>query len=400
MSSLRFRARADFWFGYWLPSFLIGWAARSVVRRGAFDPPQRVAVLVPEYIGDVVLSGPLLRALSGRFPAADLIALAPPSVAPLLEACPYVRTVVAWPPGLRAALCLGWRLRRMRPDLVLVPRADPDRGWAPMVAIVSGAPRRLGLTDAVGWPARIKRLQAAPLFSATVRPAVSVHHERLRRLTMAQYLGAELPGAELEIWTTPADTERAGAFLATLPSGRSRVAIGLGASAAQRVWPPERFAEVIDRLAEHGAIVPLLIGSQADEARVAAVRAVSRTPVFFLAEATLRESAVLLRSCALFIGNDSGPAHLAAAAGVPVVVISSYPVGGAPGHPNSPAKCGPACAVARVVQPSCPAGAECSGGCVAERAHCILGVTVEAVVAAAESAQAEASIARQQGSAR
>ena len=66
----------------------------------------------------------------------------------------------------------------------------------------------------------------------------------------------------------------------------------------------------------------------------------------------MRETAAILERCAGYIGNDSGPAHLAAAAGIPVVMISAYAPGLPATHPGSPEKCRPFGPRVRVVQPA------------------------------------------------
>lgn len=383
MSRHPFSARVGFWLGYWVPSMAIAAVARCFVRRPPERPRGCVALLLPEHIGDVVLSTPLLRAVRARFPNDELVVLVSAEAAPLLTACPLVDVVQIWPRGFRVAIDLGHWLRGRWPDVVIVPRADPDQRWAPLVAVLSGAPRRISLTDASPGLARLKRLQAEPFFSETVRPPADVRHERLRRLAIARLLGGRADDARLESWVGAAEQARAEAFFATLPEGR-RMAVGLGASAETRVWPAERYAAVIDRLGAEEKIVPVLIIGPGETARAEAVRAVAKTPVHWLEGATLGESNALVRGCARFLGNDSGPAHLASAGGLAVVVISVHPEGAPDDAPASPDKCGPACAAARVVRPAAPASAACAGGCIEETPHCILGVTVDAVVAAAK----------------
>lgn len=394
MSGFRLGARVRFWLGYWLPSELVAGVAWLGVRRSRSDEPRAILVLLPEHIGDVVFTGPLLRALRTRFPAAHLIAAVAPAAAPLLEACPYVNQVVAWPPGLHGALRLGWRLRHLNCDFAIVPRADPDQAWAPLVAVLAGAPHRVTLTDAASGWGRFKRLQSAPFFSEAVRPPAGVRHERLRRLVLAWHFGVPAPDQRLESWSTEAEAARAAGFFSTLPPTGRRVAFGIGTSAPKHLWPAERFARLIEQLAAREPLLTILIAAPHERPQVEAIRSAARTPVYFLPDATLGETVAVLRGCALFVGNDSGPAHLAASTGLPVVVISSHPQSAGDGHPDNPSKCGPACAIARVVRPANPADADCSHGCVAANAHCILGVEVHAVAAAAWDALAASDRAR------
>ena len=376
--------RLRFWFGYWWPSWLIGWPVRATLRAPHPRGVRCLGVLLPEHIGDVVLTSPLLRALRGHFPEAEIIAAISPEAAPLLTPCPFVQRVLVWPKGRRAAWRMGWALRRLAPDMVVVPRADPDQRWAPLVAVLSGAPRRISLTDALTTGGRLKRLQAEPFFSETVQVSLGVLHESARRLEIARRLGVNTPDRRLETWVNQSDEARAEAFVTSLPTG-PRIAIGLGASAAVRTWPVERFGKLLDRLSAGGVVVPVIIVGPHEMALVEALRAACRVPVYCLAGATLGASIAILRRCTLFIGNDSGPMHLACSVALPVVEISAHPVGASDRHPNSPEKCGPVGAATKVVRPLLPASDSCSGGCQQLAAHCILGVGVEDVVAAIEA---------------
>jgi heptosyltransferase-2 len=91
-------------------------------------------------------------------------------------------------------------------------------------------------------------------------------------------------------------------------------------------------------------------------------------------------AAVIARSV-LFVGNDSGPMHLAAAARVPVVEITCHPHSGGLEHRYSPARFGPRPGPAAILQPAVPA-AGCGPSCSALEPHCILATSVEEVVLA------------------
>jgi len=84
----------------------------------------------------------------------------------------------------------------------------------------------------------------------------------------------------------------------------------------------------------------------------------------------------------LFVGNDTGTAHLAAAMNCPTVVVSRHPANGDPTHPNSPARFAPRGARFRVLQPQTGKG-ECLASCREPGTHCILQITVEKVLDAA-----------------
>jgi lipopolysaccharide heptosyltransferase II len=93
---------------------------------------------------------------------------------------------------------------------------------------------------------------------------------------------------------------------------------------------------------------------------------------------TLRQTAAVLKYCKLFIGNDTGPMHLASAVGVPVIEISAHPRDGSLSHHNSPYRFGPWGIPAIGLQPK-TARPPCQGACTAQEAHCIRNVSVDQV---------------------
>jgi ADP-heptose:LPS heptosyltransferase len=101
-----------------------------------------------------------------------------------------------------------------------------------------------------------------------------------------------------------------------------------------------------------------------------------------VAGAPLRKVCAILERCDVFIGNDSGSAHLAAAMDCKVIVISRHPKDGDPNHPNSPVRFAPYCQNARVLQPETGADT-CTTECLSPEPHCIKAVSVDRVIAAA-----------------
>jgi hypothetical protein len=90
----------------------------------------------------------------------------------------------------------------------------------------------------------------------------------------------------------------------------------------------------------------------------------------------------VLERCDLFIGNDSGSAHLAGAMNCKTIVISRHPSGGDPNHANSPIRFAPHCDRVRVLQPAAGLDA-CKAECLSSDPHCIRAVSVDQAVAAA-----------------
>ena len=142
------------------------------------------------------------------------------------------------------------------------------------------------------------------------------------RLThLAALLGIEPPPLPV-IWTAPEDTARAAALL---PEGRPWLVLGPTANWHRKVWPAERFAELALRLTAPGGALPgagiAILGGPGDQERSMATPVLTALPqaLDLVGKLDLPEVAAVLARAAMFIGNDSGLMHLAAAAGAPTL---------------------------------------------------------------------------------
>jgi heptosyltransferase-2 len=117
-----------------------------------------------------------------------------------------------------------------------------------------------------------------------------------------------------------------------------RIAIGAGASyGSAKCWPPPRFAEVANRLQAEADADVILFGTSVEASVAAAISAdMRRPPVDLTGKTSIADLPALLSQCHLFIGNDSGAMHVAAAVGLPVVAVfgPTDPKGTAPVTPR------------------------------------------------------------------
>jgi len=142
------------------------------------------------------------------------------------------------------------------------------------------------------------------------------------RLThLAALLGIEPPPLPV-IWTAPEDNARATALL---PEGRPWLVLGPTANWHRKVWPAERFAELALRLTAPDGTLPgagiAILGGPGDQERSMATPVLTALPqaLDLVGKLDLPEVAAVLARAAMFIGNDSGLMHLAAAAGAPTL---------------------------------------------------------------------------------
>jgi heptosyltransferase III len=321
----------------------------------------RLLLIQLRYMGDVLLCTPAVRAAREAFPEARLEFLTDALGADALAGNPHLDEVIPWRRGGRAELGLWRELRRRRYD------ASVDFHSVPRTArltLAAGAPRRLGVRGR--GPRNLAYTHLVPKEGPELYVAA-------QKLGVLAPLGVERGGRDLslEIAIGPGERERAARLWSEQGLEGERV-VALSAVALQRFkqWGAERWARVGDGLAEAGARV-LLTGGPGEEAQVRAVADAMRRPaVHGYGRTTLRELAALYARCALWVGNDGGPKHVAVAAGTPTLTVIRAGLGRGwtdvkRGH--------------RYVEgPLTPACAHGHGECAA--AGCLAAVSPEAVV--------------------
>jgi ADP-heptose:LPS heptosyltransferase len=362
-----------------------------------FSEINNILVIRLDAIGDVILTSPFFRELRQNFPRSWIALVVQPSVMNLVELCPYVDQVLSFDwrgPRFVAPYVRHWRAwtlarRRLRPrrfDLALLPRWDADSFHGTILAYLSGSTRRVGYSEKVNASkAEVNHGNDLLLTQAINDPDIS--HEVQYNLNLLRHLRLAAAAGPLELWPGPEDR----AFAETIwqnhgvsNSSDIVIALGPGAGAPPRRWPASRFAELAARLRETSPRRLLVLGGPGEEDLGDSIfRQLGDSVINLAGRTTLRQAGALLQRCHLFVGNDSGLLHLAAAAGLPVVQISALPENGPRHHPSSPARFGPWGVPHRVLQPY-KALPPCSDSCSLPEAHCILGVTVERVRTAVE----------------
>jgi heptosyltransferase-3 len=165
-----------------------------------------------------------------------------------------------------------------------------------------------------------------------------------RRAVMRRRSGHKIAqlGAVLDVdppplpvmWTAPEDRTHAAALV---PAGRPLIGLGPTANWAPKAWPADRYAALFNALVSGplpGAVPVVFAGpGEAERAMAAPLLAALPEAIDLVGKVTLPEAAACLAQCALFVGNDSGLMHLAAAAGTPTLGL----FGPTPAHEYSPA---------------------------------------------------------------
>jgi len=250
-----------------------------------------------------------------------------------------------------------------------------------MLAYLSGACWRLGWSENVNSRKQLANRGFDQLLT-NVLDQREPKHELLRNLDMLRYIGGkEIQDDRLEIWITEEDKSYADQVLFNRGDHRNfkLIALAPGASIRGKRWPLPRYVELASWIHKNHRTKIVIIGGKEDEALgMAMCGQLEKDVINLIGKTTLRQAIAVLSHCQLFIGNDSGPMHMAAAANIPVIEICQFPQNGHPLHLQSPERFGPWGVPCRVLRPERPTS-PCTDGCMAGEAHCILGVTVEQV---------------------
>ncbi|HYA88739.1 MAG TPA: lipopolysaccharide heptosyltransferase II [Nitrospirota bacterium] len=302
---------------------------------------ENILVMRYRFIGDTVLTIPFLRNLRHAEPQAYIAWMVAPGSSDVVKGIPYVNEMIYWDPvtihadsrgshrTLFSKIAFLKDLRQHHFDKVYVLKRSLSSA---ILAWLSGAPKRIGFDT-----------EFRGLLLTTKVPYRHDQHEVKNFLDVLKADGVTVEDDYLEIWTSPAEEERLARILtdAGVTPLKRIAAIHPFSAVPQRGWPLENYAELAARLRKETNFSTLIIGGPGDVEAFGAIKHMFADNVTDLVgKCNLRETIALLRRCSLFVGNDSGIMHLAAAAGTPLVALFG---------PQSPVKFGPWSTRAKVI---------------------------------------------------
>ena len=298
------------------------------------DPRQvhRILIRANNWIGDVVMISPAVRAIRRRFPEARLAIVGKRWVLEALRGTPQYDELIEYDPaGVHRGA--GGRLRLARAlraggrfDLAVLFQKAFD---AAVVARLAGARLRVGYaTDHRGF-----------LLTHALPPPPPARHHAEAFNDLARAVGAVVDDPRPFFELGAAERAAADAHLDRIgfDSAATLVALHPGASKPPRAWHADRFAGLAATLQARAGARFVILAGPGEEPLARAVAAAVPPSAWTMTppDGGLRLSAALLARCRLFVGNDSGPMHLAAALGVPTIGIfgpgrttNTAPVGG------------------------------------------------------------------------
>jgi len=292
-----------------------------------------ILIIKPSSLGDVVQALPVLKVLREKYPGARIDWLVNEQISDLLADNPYLDTVHLWdraswrkprrfPIALRKAAAVIRELRQAQYDMVLDLQGLLRSA---LIAHLSGGKEIIGFADA---------REMAPLFYSTrVQAPVDCMHSVERYVLAAG--GNPSQDKEFPIAFSARDKQTVENLLTQTHYDESKPLVILvpGARWATKRWPQQNFAALVEALNKNEGAQVGLVGSLAESSSINRIASMCTCPVMnFCGKTTLKRLAYLLKKADIVIGNDSGPIHIAAAVGTPVVALYG---------PTSPARTGP-----------------------------------------------------------
>ena len=246
-----------------------------------------VAVVRLRSLGDCVLTTPAISLLRQSRPDLRIAVVVEPLFAAVFEGNPDVDRIL--PPETAP-------LARMRPELTLNLHGG-------------GTSARLTLASRARFRAGFAHFRFRALYNVPIPRAQEILH-----VEHTVHTAEHLASAMFFLGVAAGDIPRARLFANPQQRQRPYAVLHPVASAADKTWPADNFLAVADRLENHAGLQPIFIAGPGDD-----LSAFARYTT--VSGASLQDVKSLLAGASLFIGNDSGPAHMAAAFGLPVIVL-------------------------------------------------------------------------------
>lgn len=279
------------------------------------DEPKKILVIQTAFLGDVVLTTPLLAALRARFPGAFIGVLITPNLRDLLDGHPGVDEVLVYDKrgadrGFGALMRLARRIGGKGYEVCLLPHRSIRSA---LLAFIAGIPVRVGFWQSPGFWLYTKRVSRD-----------RSRHDSERTRSLMEPFGPVTDPPRLWLPLPPAARDWAREELNASGVGIDGFIVGIcpGSVWATKRWTPEGFAAVIERLIRQFKAKVLILGAKNDRPVVSAILDACREkPVDLIGRTTPMQLAGLLSFCRLVITNDNGAMHVAAAQAIPMIAL-------------------------------------------------------------------------------
>lgn len=287
---------------------------------------KNILILKPSSLGDIVLALPALTALRKSFPKAKISWFVRLAFASLLENHPYLTEIItfdrkflskAWfhLGALGALISLIMQLRRSKFDVIF-----DFQGLFRTAALawLSGCKKRYGMANA--------RELAHIFYTHKIEQDDDCIHAVDYYLKIIKAAGATNTDVQFELPVTPAEADSAEKLIASHGiKSEEYVVFVPGSAHRDKCWPAERFAALADRITSQFGLPIIAVGTESEKSIVEKIKNATDVPIAnFAGRTSLRELIALVRAAKLVISNDTGPGHIAAALGTPLVMMFSW----------------------------------------------------------------------------
>lgn len=294
--------------------------------------PTRILVVRLDELGDMVLFSGFFRELRRNYPHAHVTLVAKPVGAEIMGTSPHIDRVLTFDHSFHRVLrpllvpfAAWWFARQALVehhfDIAIQPRWDVDSNYAAWLVYFSGASMRVGYSEHTTARKSVLNRGLDRLYTEIIADT-GLKHESDRATDALKSLGLEGDATTMEVWPTSRSTDKsAESLIGVDPITRPLVAMSpSGGHSALKAWPVERFAEVARDLVRADRAIVVLLGTVGEQPLAATLIEAAGVPIINLVgETSLAETAQVLDRCSVYIGNDTGLLHMAAARKIPTV---------------------------------------------------------------------------------
>jgi heptosyltransferase-2 len=271
----------------------------------------KILLIHTAFIGDLVLTTPLIKEIKKHLPDACLTILVIPKVSNIMEVNPHIDEIIIYDKkgkdsGLRGFFKVLKRIKKNKFDICLVPHRSIKSA---LISVFSSAAKRIGFDTSAGFF----------LFTHKVKYNKNIH-EIDRNLSLLQPLNITVSNSSPEIYTDKKDQSKIQYYLKNhnIDKSNKNIAVAPGSVWPTKRWPIEYYKQLIDQLSNDFTL--FIIGGKSDS-YISAHIPLRSNIIDLIGKLSIRESAELLRHCDLIICNDSAPLHLASAVKTPIIAI-------------------------------------------------------------------------------
>jgi len=275
----------------------------------------KILVKGVNWIGDSLFMSPALSALRKGFPDSHISLLINPWVREIFDGNPDVDEIITYDERgdektLKGKIRFIQSLRNRNFDMGII--MQPRSYKAALFVYLSGIPQRIGYSHS------LRNL----LLTRRIEPPTTLLHDVDMFLNIVLSLGGALGKKEPYLPFSPKADDWANRFLEEKGINRGELLIGInpGAFKQSKRWPEPRYAQLSDILIKEFKAKVIIFQGQGEDEIIGKVVSLMREKAI-IAKIGIKELAAISRRCKLFVGNDTGPMHVAAASGTPVIAL-------------------------------------------------------------------------------